>query len=137
MLEITETVIINKPESIKSILNQIRALGVRIALDDFGTGYSSLSYLQNYPFDILKIDKSFIDDLSANSNDTKITKAIIALGNSLELKICAEGVENEHAHRLIKDWGVQVFQGYYLSKPLPAENVILFLQAHNSKLSTR
>ena len=137
VLEITETVIINKPESIKSILNEIRALGVRIALDDFGTGYSSLSYLQNYPFDILKIDKSFIDDLSVNSNDTKITKAIIALGNSLELKICAEGVENQHAHSLIKEWGVQVFQGYYLSKPLPSENVLLFLQSQNSALRSK
>ena len=128
VLEITETVIINKPESIKSILNDIRALGLRIALDDFGTGYSSLSYLQNYPFDILKIDKSFIDDLSDNSNDTKITKAIIALGNSLELKICAEGVENQHAYDLIKEWGVEVFQGFFLSKPLPANDVIPFVQ---------
>lgn len=130
VMEITETVIINKPESIKSILKDIRALGVRIALDDFGTGYSSLSYLQNYPFDILKIDKSFIDDLSDDSNDTKITKAIIALGNSLELKICAEGVETQNAYNLIKEWGVQVFQGYYLSKPLPAKGVIPFLQSN-------
>ena len=132
VMEITESVIINKPENIKNILKNVRALGIRIALDDFGTGYSSLSYLQNYPFDILKIDKSFIDDLSDNSNDTKITKAIIALGNSLELKICAEGVENKMAFNAVKAWGVQVFQGYYLSKPLPASDVIGFLQVKNN-----
>jgi diguanylate cyclase (GGDEF)-like protein/PAS domain S-box-containing protein len=134
VMEITESVIFNKPENVKSILNDIRALGIRIALDDFGTGYSSLSYLQNYPFDILKIDKSFIDDLSANSNDTKITKAIIALGNSLELKICAEGVENIEALQAVKNWGVQVYQGYYLSKPLPAFEVIPFLQSRTRLL---
>lgn len=127
VMEMTESVIINKPKKTKAILDQIRSFGIRLALDDFGTGYSSLSYLQNYPFDILKIDKSFIDDLSENSNDTKITKAIIALANSLQLKVCAEGVETMIAQQVINALGADMFQGFYLSKPIVGTAVVAFL----------
>ncbi|MFC4700187.1 EAL domain-containing protein [Glaciecola siphonariae] len=120
VMEITESVIIDKPEKVKLILNDVREFGIKLALDDFGTGYSSLSYLQNYPFDILKIDKSFIDDLSENSKDTKITKAIVALASSMDLKVSAEGVETTFAYETIKSLGADIFQGYLVSKPIDA-----------------
>ncbi len=127
VVELTETVIINKPEKIRVILNEVRDFGIRLALDDFGTGYSSLSYLQNYPFDIIKIDKSFIDDLSENSKDSKITKAIVALASSMGLSVAAEGVENEFAYIAIKKMGVDSFQGYFMSKPISTEDAGLKL----------
>ncbi|WP_395345647.1 EAL domain-containing protein [Ningiella sp. W23] len=118
VMELTETVLIKKPEQIGNVLAEVKALGVKLALDDFGTGYSSLSYLQNYPFDMLKIDKSFIDDLSEDSKDTKITKAIIALASSMELTVAAEGVETQVAYDAIERMGADIFQGFYVSKPL-------------------
>ena len=124
VMEITETVIINKPEKVKKILNELKGTGIRLALDDFGTGYSSLSYLQNYPFDHIKIDKSFIDDLTSGSNDSKITKAIVALADSLDLKVTAEGVEDTDALDFIKAIGTAYYQGYFLSRPLTAEKAI-------------
>ena len=132
VMEMTESVIINKPEKVKDILKGIKAIGLRLALDDFGTGYSSLSYLQNYAFDIIKIDKSFIDDLSDGSNDTKIVKAIIALASSLELKVVAEGVETKLGREAVKHLGAGLFQGYYLSKPLAANQILGFMQTDYS-----
>jgi diguanylate cyclase (GGDEF)-like protein/PAS domain S-box-containing protein len=137
VMELTETVIINKPEKIRVILNEVREFGIRLALDDFGTGYSSLSYLQNYPFDILKIDKSFIDDLSENSKDTKITKAIVALASSMNLSVAAEGVENEFAYTAIKEIGIDLFQGYFVSKPISAEDAGLKLEDTLSDAGSR
>lgn len=133
VMEITESVIINQTKHIINTLNTIRDLGVRLALDDFGTGYSSLSYLQKFPFNILKIDKSFVDDLTENSSDIKIFKAIIALANSFELKVVAEGVETEFARQMIVDLGANSYQGYFLSKPIPAEQVIPLIESHKSK----
>jgi len=133
VMEMTESVIINKPEKVKRILKGVKAIGLRLALDDFGTGYSSLSYLQNYAFDIIKIDKSFIDDLSDGSNDTKIVKAIIALASSLELKVVAEGVETRIGREAVKLLGAGLFQGYYLSKPLAANQILGFMQTDYSQ----
>lgn len=127
VMEMTESVIINKPERVKGVLKELKSFGLRLALDDFGTGYSSLSYLQNYPFDIIKIDKSFIGDLSVDSNGIKIVKAIIALASSLELKVVAEGVETMFARETTKQLGAKFFQGYFLSKPIPADFVMEFL----------
>lgn len=132
VMEMTESVIINKTWKVINLLNKLRQLGVRLALDDFGTGYSSLSYLQNLPFNILKIDKSFIDDWTDNSNDTKIVKAIIALANSLELMIIAEGVENVHAQKHVISLGAHLFQGYYVSKPIESANVIDFIKKYKN-----
>ena len=136
VMEMTESIIINKTREVINVLNKLRQLGLRLALDDFGTGYSSLSYLQNMPFNILKIDKSFIDDWTENSNDTKIVKAIIALANSLELKIIAEGVENQHACEQVILLGAHLFQGYYVSKPLSSSAVLDFMQQYHLKTST-
>ncbi|MGB3725697.1 MAG: EAL domain-containing protein [Glaciecola sp.] len=133
VMEMTESVIINKTWKVINLLSKLRQLGIRLAIDDFGTGYSSLSYLQNMPFNILKIDKSFIDDWSEDSNDTKIVKAIIALANSLELKIIAEGVENKHAREQVILLGAHLFQGYYVSKPLCGGDVLAFIQQYKDK----
>ncbi|WP_371192527.1 putative bifunctional diguanylate cyclase/phosphodiesterase [Glaciecola sp. SC05] len=127
VMEMTESVIINKPEKVKAILKEIKSTGIRLALDDFGTGYSSLSYLQNYPFDIIKIDKSFLDDLSEHNNNTKIVKAIIALARSLELQVVAEGVESTAILDIIAKLGVNSFQGFCISKPVPLKSVSALL----------
>jgi diguanylate cyclase (GGDEF)-like protein len=127
VMEMTESVIINKPEKVKDILKELKRFGLRLALDDFGTGYSSLSYLQNYPFDIIKIEKSFIDDLSDQSNNKKIVKAIIALAASLELQVVAEGVESEKIKNIISALGADWFQGFLISKPIPCDKVLTLL----------
>jgi diguanylate cyclase (GGDEF)-like protein/PAS domain S-box-containing protein len=136
VMEMTETVIINKPEKVKLILKDIKSLGLRLALDDFGTGYSSLSYLQNYPFDIIKIEKSFIDDLTDESNNKKIVKAIIALASSLELQVVAEGVESEKIQKIISSLGADWFQGFLVSKPIPTDQVLTLLD-NNAQFQSR
>lgn len=134
VMEMTESVIINKPDKVKKILKEIKSSGMRLALDDFGTGYSSLSYLQNYPFDIIKIDKSFLDDLSESNNNTKIVKAIIALARSLELQVVAEGVETLDIRNTISKLGADSFQGFYVSKPIPLEAVADLLTEHSGDI---
>ena len=129
-MEITESVIINKTVKVTNALNQICDLGMRLALDDFGTGYSSLSYLQKFPFHILKIDKSFIDDLDVRGSNTKIVKAIIALANSFDLRVIAEGVETKAVKQEVKRLGADAYQGYFMSKPLPKEDFIDFITTH-------
>lgn len=120
VMEITETVIISKPKKVEKILTEIKKIGIRLALDDFGTGYSSLSYLQKYPFDHIKVDRSFVEDLFVDENDAKITKAIISLANSLGLKVTAEGVSNPKALDKLKEFGANHYQGYLLGKPASA-----------------
>lgn len=124
IIEITETVIINKPQKVQTIMKQLKEIGVKLALDDFGTGYSSLTYLQRYPFDHIKIDKSFVEDLLTDENDAKITKAIIALAKSLGLKITAEGVTDQGSLDTLKTYGANYYQGYLLGKPVLAEQAI-------------
>ncbi|MFK8067969.1 MAG: EAL domain-containing protein [Gammaproteobacteria bacterium] len=124
VIEITESVLIKKETIVEEILNELKDLGVQLALDDFGTGYSSLSYLQNYPFDHIKIDKSFVLDILTDSNDEKIIKGIIALAHSLGLKVTAEGVESEGALKVLKKYECDFFQGFHLSKPTHPSNVV-------------
>ena len=119
-LEITENQIMNNPEISITILQEIRNLGIGISVDDFGTGYSSLSYLKRLPINKLKIDKSFIDDLPDDKDDVAITKAIIALAESLGLDLIAEGVETKEQLEFLVSKGCNIIQGYYYSKPLPA-----------------
>ncbi len=116
--EITEGRIMKDPETAIKTLNQIKALGVSLAIDDFGTGYSSLSYLKRLPIDTLKIDRAFIMDLPDNGEDEAITKAIIALGESLNLNLIAEGVETVEQKQFLIEQGCEWIQGYYYAKPL-------------------
>ncbi len=126
-LEITESMMMHSPESTIELIQSLHCLGVHISLDDFGTGYSSLSYLRALPIDCLKVDKSFVQSLGqANSN--VIVKAIVNLGKNLELNVVAEGVENDMQLNFLKQHGVDLIQGYYYSRPLPAhdfENYVL------------
>lgn len=120
-LELTESSLMERKKEAIQILNQLHATGVRIAIDDFGTGYSSLAYLKSFPLDVLKIDKSFVDDIPHHRDDMEITATIIAMAHTLRLKVLAEGVENNAQLAFLKSQGCDIFQGYLHSKPLPAE----------------
>jgi diguanylate cyclase (GGDEF)-like protein len=126
-LEITETVLMQSNEDVLRTLHRLRALGVRIALDDFGTGYSSLSYLSSFPFDKLKIDRSFVKELGAKPHCAAIVRAIISLGTSLGMVITAEGVETTAHLEFLASEGCTEAQGYLLSVPRPAEEAIKIL----------
>ncbi|CAM2904928.1 bifunctional diguanylate cyclase/phosphodiesterase [Skermania piniformis] len=119
VLEMTEGVLMENTDSTLQILNQIRNLGIRLAIDDFGTGYSSLSYLHQFPVDILKIDRSFVQDLAAG-RDTALVRSIVQLAQSLGLETVAEGIEREQELDLLRLLGCTTGQGYYFSRPVPA-----------------
>jgi diguanylate cyclase (GGDEF)-like protein/PAS domain S-box-containing protein len=118
-LEITETLLLERGERVLATLHALRALGVRIAMDDFGTGYSSLSYLRSFPFDKIKIDRSFVRDLSSNTDSLAIVRAIVSLGSSLGITVTAEGVECEHDLDRLRAAGCNQAQGFLFSVPRP------------------
>ncbi len=127
-LEITEGIIMQQTKRTKEALEQLNAMGTHIAIDDFGTGYSSLGYLKRFSIDTLKIDRSFIQDVSANRDDAEIVKAILALALSLNFNVVAEGVENEAQLAFLRLWKCQSIQGYIYSKPLPFEESMKLIQ---------
>ena len=116
------------PERAVTLLREMRNIGVHIAIDDFGTGHSSLAYLKRFPVDNLKIDRSFIADIPADRGAAAITQAIIAMAHSLELKVIAEGVETEAQYQFLLAQRCDEYQGYYFSKPLPAEQMRALLE---------
>jgi len=124
-LEITETAVMDDVESAIKKLNDIKKMGVQISVDDFGTGYTSISYLKKFPISGLKIDQSFIKDIPENQNNTAITSAVIALAHTLGMKVVAEGVETAEQLRYLSDNNCDIVQGYYLSRPLPEQKIIL------------
>jgi diguanylate cyclase (GGDEF)-like protein len=128
-LEITETTIMENVEFACQALERLQQIGVRISLDDFGTGYSSLGYLKQFPFHTLKIDRSFVRDLQGNSRDAAIIAAIVALGQGLNMRTIAEGVETQQQLDLLKELQCEVIQGYLLSKPLTTRDLVNFLIA--------
>ncbi len=138
-LEITEDFIIKEAERSIDTLQQLRDLGISLAIDDFGTGYSSLSHLKRLPVNKLKIDRSFVRDINRDMEDAALVQAIIAMGQSLDLKLIAEGVENSSHEIFLEAQGCDIVQGYYYSRPIPASELDLFLdnfkkQRHNIKL---
>jgi EAL domain-containing protein (putative c-di-GMP-specific phosphodiesterase class I) len=121
-LELTESVLLDNPDVILSVVRDLKAMGLKLAIDDFGTGYSSLSYLRKFPVSKLKIDRAFIRDVAVNSDDAAITTAIISLAKSLHLRVIAEGVENEAQLSFLRARQCNEIQGYYFSKPLSPED---------------
>ena len=105
------------------ILEKLMNMGIRIALDDFGTGYSSLNYLRKIPISTLKVDKSFIDNMSSSTKEEKIIKNILEMAHSMDLKVVAEGVENEQQLITLRNMECDYIQGYYYSKPLPPKEI--------------
>ncbi len=122
-LEITESVLVQDPEHVVRVMEQLKALGVGLSLDDFGTGYSSLSYLKRFPLDRIKIDRSFIRDLEHDANDAAIVRMVIGIGAELEHRVVAEGVETPQQLEFLRKHGCGDYQGYYFSPPVPAERI--------------
>lgn len=127
-LELTEGVLMSGHHSIDTTLSRLNELGINIAMDDFGTGYSSLSYLRNYPFDVLKIDKSFIDDIITDPSDRELIIAAIAMAHGLNIKVVAEGVETQEQYDDLKTLDCDYAQGYLLGKPMPFEEMEVYFQ---------
>jgi predicted signal transduction protein with EAL and GGDEF domain len=128
-LEITESVLLQDSEATLSTLYQLRGLGVRIAMDDFGTGYSSLSYLQSFPFDKIKIDRSFVKDIVDGVGSLNIVRAVAAMANGLGMATTAEGVETKEQLETVKAEGCTEMQGFLFSRPVPAEEIEALLLA--------
>jgi len=133
-IEITESIFLERSDSTLQLLHTLRGLGVRIALDDFGTGYSSLSYLQSFPFDKIKIDRSFVIALLSRPGAAAIVKAIIDLADALGMETTAEGVEEQSQLAILTRQGATSIQGFLFSKPVPAAQATRLLK---SKLKLR
>jgi diguanylate cyclase (GGDEF)-like protein/PAS domain S-box-containing protein len=127
-LEITESVIMHNAESTINVLQRLKDIGVRLSVDDFGTGYSSLSYLKRFPIDSLKIDRSFVRDLTSDTNDAAITSTIIAIAKQLNLTVIAEGVETIDQLNFLHSNDCDQIQGFYFSKPLSADDFAIHLK---------
>ncbi len=131
-LEITENALVDDVESAVAALNRLKELGVRIAIDDFGTGYSSLAYLRRFPVDVLKVDRSFVDGLGPDPEDSAIVSAIVKLAHTLELESVAEGVETQAQLDQLRAMGCDLAQGYLFSRPLPVEEATELLRVGRS-----
>ena len=128
-LELTESMLMHDVENTVKTLHELKIMGVRLSIDDFGTGYSSLSYLKRFPLDILKIDRSFVKDMGTPSDNGEIARAIIAMAHALNLEVVAEGVENQRQLELMRDFQCDFIQGYFFSRPVPADDFAKLLKA--------
>jgi EAL domain-containing protein (putative c-di-GMP-specific phosphodiesterase class I) len=128
VVEITETTIMADPTHALEILGRLDAMGVQVAIDDFGTGYSSMAYLKSLPVHELKIDRSFVSQLVSSSRDAVIVRSTVDLGRNLTLRVVAEGVEDEATRRQLDALGCDAVQGYHISRPLPPDDLIGWLE---------
>src|SRR5262249_22235335 len=136
-IEITETVLLQDTATTLAVLHQLRALGIRIALDDFGTGYSSLTHLQSFPFDKIKIDRSFVSDIAENAGSLNIVRAVAALAHGMGMTATTEGVETREQLETVQAEGCTEMQGYLFSRPLPAHEIErLFLSQRNNEAAS-
>ncbi|MGD8926549.1 MAG: EAL domain-containing protein [Thioalkalispiraceae bacterium] len=133
-LEVTETILMDHSGGTLKILEQLHQLGVHLAIDDFGTGYSSLSYLKKYPFDLLKFDRSFVEEMNTSANGAAIVAAVINLGHSINMSVMAEGVETQQQLSLLLDRNCDQFQGYLFAPPMSADSCTKWLQEKANKL---
>ena len=122
-LEITESVLMEDADAVISVVERVRALGVRLSIDDFGTGYSSLGYLKRFPVDAVKIDRSFVSGLGTDPGDTAIVTAVIGLAHALDLQVVAEGVETEGQLAELVALGCDEAQGYFFAPPQPVQDL--------------
>ena len=136
-LEITESIVMAQGNSAVEVLGKLKSIGVQIAIDDFGTGYSSLAYLKRFPIDTLKMDRSFIRDIPADSGDRNITRAIISMAHSLRLKVVAEGVETAEQLKFLRVQCCDAVQGYFLYRPLPEREVADVLELNRLQGAAR
>ena len=132
-LELTESVLMKRAESAASVLQTLRAKGVQVAVDDFGTGYSSLSYLRKFPINALKIDQSFVHQITTTPDDTAIVTAVISMGRSLKLRVVAEGVETQEELAFLQDLQCDEAQGFYFGRPMPPKEFAGLLKSGISK----
>lgn len=121
-LEVTESLAINDMERMKTILNGIKALGVKLALDDFGTGYSSLNHIREIPFDVIKVDQSFVQDLAESAYSQSFIKMVAELAETIGVNVCVEGIETEKQYKVLEGMKIKMIQGFYFDKPMPAED---------------
>jgi len=129
-LEITESMVMQDPEQAVTLMQNLRAMGVRLTIDDFGTGYSSLGYLKRFPINSLKVDRSFVRDLPHSTDDIAITRAVIAMAHSLQMNVIAEGVELKEQFDALRSEGCDEFQGYLCRPPLIEDELIRFVREH-------
>ncbi|WP_305042919.1 EAL domain-containing protein [Geoalkalibacter sp.] len=132
MLELTESILMKDPDAAVELMTTLKNLGIRLSLDDFGTGYSSLAYLSRFPFDQVKIDRSFVDGIAHDPDSATIAVSIIALAHRMGLKVVAEGVENEAQLGYLQRHGCDEIQGFLFSRPVPAEDFAAMLRNHKS-----
>jgi EAL domain-containing protein (putative c-di-GMP-specific phosphodiesterase class I) len=132
-LEMVETILLQDTTATLRILRSLQAMGVRIALDDFGTGYSSMSYLQKFPFDKIKIDRSFVTSAVEHAGARSIIKAVAALAQGFSMTSTAEGVETQAQRELLEAEGIDELQGYILGKPLPEYETVALLESARTR----
>jgi EAL domain-containing protein (putative c-di-GMP-specific phosphodiesterase class I) len=133
VLEMTEGIFIDDAARAMTVLEDLKALGVRLALDDFGTGYSSLAYLRQFPVDIVKIDRQFIADLGQKTAGMAIIDAVTNLAHVLELSVTAEGIETAAQHEQIARIGCEHAQGFHYARPMPSHQLVAQLTAHSAR----
>jgi EAL domain-containing protein (putative c-di-GMP-specific phosphodiesterase class I) len=127
LLEITESALMHDSDSIATDLQALRDMGVRIAIDDFGTGYSALSYLREFPIDIVKMDRSFVQELGRARGDDALVRSVLEMGEALEMDIIAEGIEDLSQLDSLREMHCGIGQGYYFSRPLSADEIAVFV----------
>jgi EAL domain-containing protein (putative c-di-GMP-specific phosphodiesterase class I) len=132
-LEITEGALMAEPARALDVLTQLAALGVNVSIDDFGTGYSSLGYLRRLPVNEVKIDKSFVKGMANDAKDVAIVRAILVMAHALNLVVVAEGVEDEATQILLGDLDCDTLQGYYFSRPVPARDLMIWVEHRASE----
>jgi EAL domain-containing protein (putative c-di-GMP-specific phosphodiesterase class I) len=134
-LELTESTIMSDPDGALAVLQQLHDMGVRLSVDDFGTGYSSMAYLRVLPVDELKVDRSFVADMTSDANDNVLVQSAVDLGHNLGLTVVAEGVENDETLTALKVIGADIVQGYYLGRPMNADLLRQWVTDHGHQLA--